>query len=141
MKTLKEYINNNEVKKGSPDPTEAASLIRQALARLNDLLSLPLSDENASFRFESAYECIREALQSFMALDGLKPYSHEAIFVFAHEQKIINERETITLDRYREKRNDINYRGEIIDIKEAQQTIQFAKSMVFRLKKEFDFRT
>tara|TARA_Y100000310_G_C20693849_1_gene824109 strand:- start:1992 stop:2417 length:426 start_codon:yes stop_codon:yes gene_type:complete len=141
MKTLKEYIGGNEVKTGSPDSAEATSLMEQALARLNDLLALPLGENNASFRFESAYECVREALQSFMAKEGLKPYSHEAIFAYAKERELIGEGEMINLDRYRDKRNDINYRGEKINVEEAREIISFAKFMVSRLRKELEFRT
>ncbi|HLC97843.1 MAG TPA: hypothetical protein VJC21_03625 [Candidatus Nanoarchaeia archaeon] len=139
MKSFKEYLlDRQKVKKQSPDPAEADSLMRQASARLADLLALPLMENNASFRFEAAYESVREAIQSFMALEGFKPYSHEAIVAYAAEKKICNEREAITLDRYREKRNDINYRGQNIILEEAKQIILFAKELVAKLKKKFE---
>jgi len=136
MKTFIEYVKEKKVKRMSPDPAEAKSLIIQATERLTDLLSLPLNDNNASFRFESAYECIREAIQSKMALEGFKPYSHEAIVAFASERKLLNEMDSINLDRYREKRNDINYRGQKVIVDEAKEIISFAKKVVLKLKNE-----
>jgi len=49
----------------SPNEAEASSLMRQAQERLADLRKLPLSEKSASFRLESAYEAIREAMQAF----------------------------------------------------------------------------
>lgn len=137
MKTFKEYLEENKVKRGSPDISGARSLAKQAVERLADLKSLPLKSSNASFRFESAYECLREAIQSFMAKKGFKPYSHEAVIVFAQENGLLNEKEVRNLDRYREKRNDINYRAQKIEVEEAKEIIIFAKEVVLRLEKRF----
>lgn len=137
MKTIKEYLSEYKIKKVSPDPAEAESLIKQAFERLMDLLSLPLTETNSPFRFEDAYECIREAVQAFMAKEGLNPYSHEAIIAFGREKKLLDEREAFTLDRYREKRNDINYRGQKVTLEEAKGVISLAKEIVVRLKKRF----
>ncbi|MFH1682979.1 MAG: hypothetical protein ABIA37_04235 [Candidatus Woesearchaeota archaeon] len=134
MKSFKEYLEEKKVKKGSPDSAQAKSLLTQAIDRLNDLLTLSLTETNSSFRFESAYECIREAIQSFMAAEGFKPYSHEAVVAYAAEKKLLNEKEFITLDRYREKRNDINYRGQKVMLEEAKQIISFAKEIISKLK-------
>ena len=134
MKTFKEYISEKKVKVQSPDPAEAESLLKQAQARWADLRTLSINEKNASFRFESAYECLREAIQSFMAREGYNPYSHEAVVVYAAEKGLLNEKETISFDRYREKRNDLNYRGQKITLEEAQEIITFAKNMLLKLR-------
>ena len=82
MKEFKELVREGKVEKRTPDFAEAESLLQQAKERLNDLLTLSLNEQNASFRFESAYESLREALQAFLAKRGYKPYSHEAIIAF-----------------------------------------------------------
>ncbi len=140
MKVFIEFVKEGKVLKESSDPAEARSLFFQAQQRLKDLLSLPLNDQNASFRFESAYEVLREALQSFLALAGYKPYSHEAIFAFARGELLISEAEFQRIDRYREMRNDLNYRGKPLIVAEAQELISFSKQMLSRLKKELDKR-
>jgi len=138
MKTFKEYLNENKVKKGSLNPAEARSLFAQAHDRIEDVAHLPLTEKNASFRFEDAYEALREVIQAFMAQQGYKPYSHEAIIAFAKEEKLLSEREIITLDRYREIRNDINYQGERVTILEAQQIILFATKIINSLTEKMD---
>ncbi len=134
MKTFKEYLTEKKVNVQSPDPAEAESLLNQAQARLADLLSLSLNEKNASFRFESAYECLREAVQSFMAREGYKPYSHEAVVVYAAEKGLLNEKEAISFDRYREKRNDLNYRGQKLTLEDAKEIITFAKNTLLKLR-------
>ena len=137
MKAFTDFINEGKVWKQSPDPAEARSLLNQAMARLNDLQSLPLNDNNASFRFESAYEVLREAIQAFMAFQGYKPYSHEAVFSFALEKQILPEPEAYKADRYREMRNDINYRGKTATVQETMEIISFVKRAMPALEKKF----
>ena len=140
MKSFNEYLREGKVLKQSPDQAEAESLFSQAQQRIRDLLVLPLQERNASFRFESAYEVLRESLQAFLALAGYKPYSHEAVFAFAHEERLISEAEHHRADRYREIRHDINYRGTLVPVEEAKEIIQFVKQLLPRLQKEFEKR-
>ena len=133
MRSFQNYIDEKKVKKMSPDLAEADSLIQQAQDRVTDLLSLPLNEKNSSFRFESAYEALRETIQAFMSREGFKPYSHEAIIAYAYENELLNEGEAINLDRYREKRNDINYRGQKITVDEAKMIISFTKDLIAKL--------
>lgn len=137
MKEFKELVREGKVEKRSPDFAEAESLLQQAKERLNDLVTLPLNEKNASFRFESAYESLREALQSFLAKRGYKPYSHEAIIAFALEEKILSEKESRTADRYREIRNDINYRATKVTVEETKEIIHFVKHIIPHLTEIF----
>ncbi|MBI2147646.1 hypothetical protein HYU19_04175 [Candidatus Woesearchaeota archaeon] len=129
MKTFDEYAKENKVKSGSADPAQARSLFGQSAARLHDVKSLPITDQDASFRFESIYECLREALQAFMALEGYKPYSHEATIAFGKDRLFLTDAETSNLDRYREIRSDIIYRGEKITVEEAKEALAFAEQL------------
>ncbi len=137
MKTFAEFVKEGNAVKASPDPAEARSLFSQAKERLLDIQSLPLNERNASFRFEDAYEVIREALQAFLAIEGYKPYSHEAVLSFALERKILSEAGIRRSDRYREIRNDINYRGKTVTLEEAREIISFAALTVPELEKKF----
>lgn len=139
MKTFEEFIKSKEVKEGSPDVAQADSLFLQGIARLEDLVTLPLKETNASFRFEDAYESIRELLQAFMAREGYKPYSHEAVFVFAHEKELLTEPEFMRWNRYREKRNDIHYRAKAATVEETQEIIEHAKELAKRLKTSYSW--
>ena len=126
MKQFNQFIKENKVLKVSPDPSESRSLMQQAMERLSDLKQLPINERNASFRFESAYEAMREALQAFLAAEGFKPYSHESILSFAMEKRLLSEAKIMQADRFREIRNDINYRGKKVTMAEAKEAIKAA---------------
>lgn len=138
MKTLREFIDEGKVKKAQPDKTRAKSMLFQGQARMTDLKSLPLNDENASFRFEDAYEAVREALQAFMFLEGYNPYSHDAIIVFGYERGLLTEAEFRKWDRNRKIRNDIHYRSEKTTIEETKDAIEMAAELILRLKEKFE---
>ena len=82
MKSFNEYIIEKKAAKVQPDIAMAKSLLLQSKTRFADLKVLQINEENASFRFESAYETIREILHAFMAKEDYKPYSHEAIVAY-----------------------------------------------------------
>ncbi len=121
-------VSEGKVLKKTPDPGEARSLFIQANERFSDLRQLSLNEKNASFRFEAAYEAMREAVQSFLSYEGYKSYSHEAIFSFALDRSLLSEAKAVKADRYREIRNDINYRGKKVTEQEAKDVINFVIS-------------
>lgn len=137
MKPFREFLLEGKALTRSPDPAEAASLLLQAERRLSDIITLPLNESSASFRFEHAYEAIREALQAFLSMEGYKSYSHEAIFSFAQEKHLAPEMDMLRADRYREIRNDINYRGKRATVTEAKEIIAFAERILPLLRKRF----
>ena len=137
MKKFQEYLYEKKVLRKSSDPTEARSLFTQAKERFSDLRHLPLNEKNAQFRFEDAYEVLRESLQSFLSLEGYKSYSHEAVFSFALENALLSEAKALKADRYREIRNDINYRGKKVTEQETKEVITFVRETLDELEKKF----
>jgi hypothetical protein len=137
MKTFNEFVKEGKVLKKSTDSAEAKSLMKQAEERLFDLKQLPLKDSNASFRYEDAYEVVREALHAFLARAGYKPYSHAALFSYALEKKILTEADCMSGDRYRVIRNDINYRGKKVTMDETKEIINYVQRVFPVLKEEF----
>ncbi len=137
MKAFADFIAEGKVQKRSSGPAEARSLFVQSKERLADLQSLPIEERNAQFRFEDAYEVLREALQSFLALEGYKAYSHEAVFSFAYEKRIMSELDVMKADRYREIRNDINYRGKKVGVDETKEIISFVKKVLPDIENKF----
>lgn len=75
MKTFKEFVGEGKVKKIQSDKIRAKSMLLQGDSRIADLRSLPINEETASFRFEDAYEAVREVLQAFMYLEGYNPFA------------------------------------------------------------------
>jgi len=86
-----------------------------------------INSKNSTFIFEDAYESLRQYLQSFMAENGYKPYSHEAIISYSLENEKLSKSEANKLDQFRKLRNDIRYRGETSNQQKAKLIKQLAK--------------
>lgn len=131
MKEFKYYVESGQVKKKSSSPSEARSLRVQARERFKHRVQdEELTKKNSTFLFEDAYEALRQHLQSFMAEDGYKPYSHEALIAYSKENDFLSKSEANKLDRYREIRNDIRYRGETAQKERAAEIIELAQDII-----------
>lgn len=138
MKSFSTFVAEGQVREGSSNPGEARSLLKQGIAQIEDVQNIPLTQDNAAFRFVDAYEAVRKVLQAFLAQEGFKPYSHEAIIVYGFEQDLLTKTAYKRLDRYRQKRNDINYRAEPATVDEAEEIISFATNLISRLEDMFE---
>jgi hypothetical protein len=137
MKSFDSFVQEGKVRKGSKNISQARSLMVQAELRFADVKSLKFSEKNASFRFEDVYESVREAVQACMALQGFKPYSHEAVVAFAQKYTLLQEQEISLFDRFRKMRNNIAYRGERVTIAEVKEILMFAKNVLPKIKNVF----
>jgi len=81
---------------------------------------LGIDEDTATDYLENVYEACKMLVQSLMALDGVKPYSHEAVIAYAIDELNLDMVNSNTLNRYRKLRNDISYRGEIATEDEAE---------------------
>lgn len=132
MKEFEYYIESGQVKEKSSSPSEARSLRVQARERFKHRVQdEELTRKNSTFLFEDAYEALRQYLQSFMAEDGYKPYSHEALIAYSKENDFLSKSETNRLDRYRKIRNDIRYRGETAQKERTAEIIELAQDIIF----------
>lgn len=134
MNSFKSYVKSGKVKKKTPDPEEAKALLQQAEERLEYLQNIKISEKTAKFVFEAAYEATREAAQSLMALQGLKPYSHEATVCFAKEYYSFNDEEIALFDHFRKLRADSIYRAVKILVQDAQESVEFSRKFVEKVK-------
>ena len=87
------YIESRKVVKQKPENNVAISLLKKAKERFGYIETQEIKDGNSFIIFENLYESLREATQSLLAIEGYKPYSHEAIIAFAFEEKIISEKD------------------------------------------------
>lgn len=132
------YINENLVRKESPDLAEAKSLIEKSFQRMEFIKQLNIDENNSTFIFEDIYECLREAAQALMSLDGYKPYSHEAVISFLKEFYKFDEYEITTFNRYRILRNNCVYRAAKASVDTCNSAIKFLDTFLPKLRNEFD---
>lgn len=140
IKDFDYYAENELAKKSSENPSEAKSLIKQSIDRLEFIETHEINEKNCSFLFESIYDSIREASQSLMSLKGYKPYSHEAVIAFLkkyHSQDFsISELEEF--NNYRILRNNIVYKAEKANEKETQKALKLCKIIIEKIRKKFE---
>ena len=132
------YVQNTLVRPGSPDIQEALSLIRKAVSRVVYVSSQKNDEAGASFVFEDVYEAIQEAAQALMALQGYKPYSHEAVIAFVRDHHNITAADIAAFDRYRILRNKCIYKGATVSATVCQEAAEFMKCFVPLLKRLFE---
>jgi hypothetical protein len=131
MKDFSFYVEKGDVKERSASPSEARSLRVQAQERFNhQVKDREITKSNSTFIFEDAYEAIRQYLQSFMAENGFKPYSHEAVLAFALENKHITDSEASKMDQSRKIRNDIKYRGETAQKERTKEIVELTEKII-----------
>ena len=108
MMSFDEFVKNNKVSVRTPDGALSLGLIKDADERIKQL---SITQLNSKFRFEQAYECVRELADAFLSRDGFKTYSHEAALSYLEKLNLITSAECVRLDVCRKKRNDAKYYG------------------------------
>lgn len=133
------YLKKGTVKRRTPDPEEAKSLLEKAETTLNYFKDKEITEKYASIIFGNLYGAIREAAQSLMSLKGYKPYSHEATISFLKEfHREFSEEELNKFDRFRLIRSDSEYRAIKVSKKDAESCLKFAKSFIEKVKLTHD---
>jgi uncharacterized protein (UPF0332 family) len=131
------YLNDAKAKKQTPNPDQANSLFEKAKLRIEYSKDKQITDKTAQFVLEDAYEAVREAAQSLMALKGYKPYSHEATISFVRDfyKSSFFEEDIYTFDRFRQLRNNSVYNAVPVTIEDAKSCILFALKFISKIEK------
>lgn len=136
INSFESYIKEGKIKKQTPNPDEANSLFEKSVSRLEYTKERIITDKNASFILEDAYESARESTQSLMALKGYKPYSHEATisFLVKFYKEEFSESDIYEFNKYRELRNNSIYKAEKINPEDAKKCLNFAEKIIKKIK-------
>jgi len=135
MKEFAFFIQKGEVKRESPDKPLVISLAKDAVHRLEYATNQKLTESNCKYVLENAYEALRELADALLHLEGYKSYSHEASIAFLRKFSSLTESELNQFDTLRKKRNGSKYYGEAADVLEAKEALQFANTLLPKLKK------
>lgn len=126
----KNCIEENFVRKVSPDIERAKSLIETAKERIEIIKEI--NEKNCNFVFEDYYTSLLELLQAKVIKQGYKILNHLCLGYYLRD---ILKREDLYLifDDLRYKRNSLTYYGDRMDFETAKEAIEKAK----RIMKEF----
>jgi uncharacterized protein (UPF0332 family) len=131
MKEFEYYLKKGDVLKRQPDKRLAKALAEESSQRLTHAKSLKLSDANAKYILEHAYEAAREIADAVLYTQGFKSYSHEA--TISYFQGKLSAREIDIFDRLRKKRNGIKYYGENVTTEEAKDALVFVELAINKI--------
>ncbi len=119
----KECKDKGFTKKITSDKYLINSLIKASKKRFESSKRLELDKTTSSSKISLIYESIRELLEALAIKKGFKIYNHECFSSFLDEichDKILSEE----FNRFRKIRNQINYYGKDVPIKEAEEIIR-----------------
>lgn len=133
---FEEYLERGKVRSENTDPSQARSLLRRSKSKFETMEKLELGEDTATDYLENVYESCKMLIQSYMAAEGFKPYSHEAVIAYAIDRLELDMVNSNTLNRYRKLRNDISYRGEIATVNEAESIKKLYKELKSELEDE-----
>ena len=105
---------SRKVQRRRPDPEQARALLKMAALRKRDVESK--GDEFCVLIVEGYYEILKELMTALLTVDGLKTTSHECLIAYVERHCTgITGAEVHLLDQLRRMRNDISYRGVMVD--------------------------
>lgn len=123
-----ECVKKRLAKEINEDKELIKSLIKTSKNKLESEEKLELDEVTAGSKVSLAYDSLREVLEGLSIKKGYKIYNHECYVYFLKE--ILNESSKgDEFDELRKIRNDINYYGKEIAIKEAKDVLQRIKKL------------
>ncbi len=121
------------VKERTSNPEQARSLLRMSRIRLEDNERRERTEENISLIVEGYWEVIKQLTTALLNLNGFKSYSQDCLIVFLDEFYDYNQSEVELMDQLRRLRNDIDYRGEFLDIEYLERNEESINAIIQKL--------
>ena len=125
---FKEALDSGRVKRIRLEKGEALSLIQQTKQDMDFFGRLKITKDSARKITSNFYDFLRSVVESMALADGYKMYGHEIFVDYLHYkgEGVIAEK----FDRFRELRNEINYRGKAISPEVAQEVVDDIKKAI-----------
>ena len=132
---MKEWDETAEsVSRITPDLEKARALLKVIQLREKNISFMDKA-EMSTLIIESYYKIIKELITGIMSADGYKTTSHELLIAYLAEfYKEFLRNELITLDQLRKLRNDIAYRGVIIESDYLERNEKTIQKIILKLK-------
>ncbi len=126
--------NSGQVTRISVDKEKARALLKLVEMRERDLAKK--NDEFATLIVEGYYEIVKELITAIMAVDGWKTLSHELLIGYlARFYKEFESSEIYLIDQLRKTRNEIAYRGLMIQPDYLRRNRKNILEIISKLKK------
>lgn len=140
LKDFNEFKDNGIVKTIKPNFSRAKSLIEDSINRENFVREmmdkLGISDKNANYYVENAYDVLIELIRAKMFIDGLKSSgegAHEAEVMYMKELGF-EDNEIRAVNKLRFNRNQIKYYGKSLNQTYGRNILELMNKLVPKLK-------
>jgi hypothetical protein len=130
-----EFESKKEVRKASFDKGLFDSIVETVKIDLKYLGSVKIDKYSARKVLTNYYDVLRSLLEAMALKEGYKVYSHEAFVVFLKEKGEDNL--SLKFDRYRKKRNKVNYYGAAVSIEESEDYSSDIQNMIEVILKKY----
>jgi hypothetical protein len=141
LRDFSEFVKTGIMRKRRPDPARSKSLVSEADKRRAFLTELrgkiPISEENANYFVEGAYDVLISLIRARLLLDGYSSSgqgAHEAEVAYMREFGF-SEKDTRFMNDLRYFRNSIKYYGRQFDQEYAEKVYDFMERLYPKLKK------
>lgn len=125
---------SNKVNKIHPDKEKAKALLNVAALHEGRAQLTPLP-KMATLLVEEYYEIVKELITAIMGCDGWKTTSHELLVGYlAKFYPEFSASEIALIDQLRQMRNDIDYRGAMINPEYLERNQAAILSVILKLK-------
>lgn len=133
MKEFQEFVANGDVRKGMRDIALARSLREFSEKRIKFAKLMHLDEQSAFITYEMMYDALRELIDSLLALEGYKSYSHVASIAYLQKFREISPAEIAKLDNAREKRNLAKYYAKPVTLAEVKDILALYSTITPKL--------
>ena len=130
-----DFITRKEVRKTEFDKGLFESLVKTAELDLIFLEKVKIDEYSSRKIMSNYYDVLRSLLEAMALKDGYKVYSHEAFTFYLREKE--ESEISLKFDRFRKKRNAINYYGESVSVEEVKEYSKEMKKIIIELKKKY----
>lgn len=128
---IKLLLSDNRIRSKQIDKSKINSMIDSAENTAEVILTLPLNEKSAIVILREIYEAIRQLGEAQWLILGYEPVGYATHETALEALKEINIKEKVKLnylDRFKEIRNNANYRGFKVTKDQAQDIISLWKS-------------
>ena len=122
---IKQWIEIDWIRKRSLDKEKVKSMIESSTTNMNVVKTIPLNEKSAILIFRETYESTRQLGDAKWWLYGYEPRNHEVSMEILKEMNIKEKTKLNHLSRFKQVRNDANYRGFKVTIQQAKEIIDF----------------
>ena len=115
--------SKGELRKRSPDPARAASLIQAAMDSAAFATATPLNEQTSTGIFKAVYDAFRQLSDARWWQEGYEAFSHKASIDLLKTAPVSEQSRLQQLSRAMDLRNDASYRGYRIPVRETELLI------------------